>query len=308
MSDSRRTDFSSKAIVVTGGGRGIGLGLARELASRGAAVVINDNGVELDGGPGDENVAEAAALAIRNDGGRGVASALSIADPSTAAALVETALAQFGRLDGWVNAATITRDRMLFNMSDEEWSEVRNVDLDGTFYGMRAALRHMKQQKAGRLVNLISTSGLIGNFGQANYAASKAGAFALTRVAALEMRRYGVAVNCVAPFAHTRMTESIKGVTPEQQAYLEKARQAKVEHILPFLVYLLGDESADVSGQIFGMRGCEVFLFSQPRPVRTLARPGGWDDRSAAEAVADLSKDFVPIETDLELFQSDPVV
>ena len=207
MSDSERTDFSSKTIAITGGGRGIGLGLARELGSRGAAVVINDNGVELDGAPGDGNVAEAAAAAIREAGGRAVSSAESIADPGTGARLVETALTEFGGLDGWVNAATITRDRMLFNMSDEEWSEVRKVDLDGTFHGMRAALRHMKQQKAGRLLNLISTSGLIGNFGQANYAASKAGAFALTprggaRNAAL--RRRGQLCRAVRAHPHDR--------------------------------------------------------------------------------------------------------
>ena len=192
-------NFQSRTVVITGGGRGIGLGLAHDLAARGASLVINDNGVELNGDPGDSTVAENAARAIREAGGQAVANADSIAQPETAAKLVELAVTEFGRLDAWANAQTITRDRMLFNMSDEEWSEVVSVDLGGTFYAMRAALRHMKQQKSGRLLNLISTSGLIGNFGQANYAASKAGAFGLTRVAALEMQRYGVSVQLRRP-------------------------------------------------------------------------------------------------------------
>ena len=301
-------NFKSRTVVITGGGRGIGLGLAHDLAARGASLVINDNGVELNGDPGDSTVAESATRAIREAGGQAVANADSIAQPETAAKLVDLAVSEFGRVDAWANAQTITRDRMLFNMSDEEWAEVVSVDLGGTFYAMRAALRHMKQQKSGRLLNLISTSGLIGNFGQANYAASKAGAFGLTRVGALEMQRYGVSVNCVAPFAHTRMTESIKGVTPEQLSYLEKARRAKVSHITPFLAYLLSERAEGISGQVFGARGCEVFLFSQPRLVQTQERPGGWNDDSIHEALDQLRPGFVPLETDLELFQSDPVV
>lgn len=299
---------ASKVVVITGAGRGIGLGLARCLAGQGAAVVVNDAGMELNGSPGDPELADRAAADLRQQGGRAVASRGSIADPATGESLVGLALREFGRLDGWVNGAAITSDRMLFNMTDEEWTRVLTVNLSGTFYCMRAALRHLRQQRAGRLINLVSTAGLIGNIGQANYAAAKAGMVALTRVAALEMARYGVGVNCVAPFAHTRMTDSIPGATPEQRAYLDRARQATVDHLLPFLTYLLSDDADGISGQVFGVRGNEVFLFSQPQPVRTIGQCGGWTPGSLKRAVAaSLRPAFAPLQTDLELFQHEPL-
>jgi NAD(P)-dependent dehydrogenase (short-subunit alcohol dehydrogenase family) len=302
-------DFTSKVIVITGGGRGIGLGLARRLAELGAAVIVDDTGVELNGSPGEPDLADRVAAELRAAGGKARGSAASIAEPATADALVSLALSEFGRLDAWLNAAVITRDRMIFNMTDEEWSAVIATNLSGAFFSMRAALRHMRQQKAGHVVNLISTAGLIGNIGQANYAASKGGVAALTRVAAMEMARYGVSVNAVAPFAHTRMTDSIKGATSEQQSYLERARRAKVQHLLPFLTYLLSDLSEGITGQIFGARGNEVFLFSQPRPIRVIGRGGGWDVASLHAAVqATLASGFATLQTDLELFQSEPLV
>ena len=301
-------DMTSKVVVITGGGRGIGYGLAEHLAALGAAVVINDNGVDLHGAPAEPDLAERAAERIQSTGARAVGCADSIAEPATAASLVELALTTFGSLDVWINSAVITRDRMLFKMSDEEWSTVLNNNLFGTFFAMRAASAHMKEHKSGRLINLISTAGLIGNFGQSNYAAAKAGMFALTRVAALEMQRYGVCVNCVAPFAHTRMTDSIPGTTPEQQAYLARARKATVQHILPFLTYLAGDLSAGVSGQVFGVRGGEIFLFSQPRQISTISQRGGWTPKEIQEAVdGSLRPNFVSLQSDLELFDTEPI-
>ncbi|MBI3646851.1 MAG: SDR family NAD(P)-dependent oxidoreductase [Acidobacteriales bacterium] len=301
-------DFDSKVVVITGSARGIGFGLARYLASAGAAVVVNDAGLELNGSSGDPGLAQHVAEEIRRQGGRAVASGDSIARPATAEGLVELALQEFGRLDVWVNGAAITSDRMLFNMTDEEWSRVIDVNLSGAFYCLRAALRHMRQRRAGKVINVVSTSGLIGNVGQANYAASKAGLVALTRVAAMEMIRYDVYVNCVAPFACTRMTESLKGTTPEQQAYLERARRARVEHIMPFLAYLASDASDGITGQVFGARGNEIFLFSQPRPVRSVGRAGGWTLEGAQRAVDTLRPGFTSLETDLELFQYEPLV
>jgi NAD(P)-dependent dehydrogenase (short-subunit alcohol dehydrogenase family) len=302
-------EASGQVVVITGAGRGIGLGLARHLAGQGAAVVINDAGVELSGAPGEPDLAERVAAEIRRTGGRAVGSGLSIAAPETGENLVQAALQGFGRLDAWVNAAAITSDRMLFNMTDEAWTDILATNLSGTFFCMRAALRHFKQARAGRLLNVISTAGLIGNIGQANYAASKAGMTALARVAALEMARYGVSVNCVAPFACTRMTESIKPATPAQQAYLEGARRAIVEHILPLLAYLISTDAAGITGQVFGVRGHEVFLFSQPRPVCTVGQLGGWTHEALKRAVeARLRPSMTPLETDLELFQHEPLL
>jgi NAD(P)-dependent dehydrogenase (short-subunit alcohol dehydrogenase family) len=302
-------EASEQVVVITGGGRGIGLGLAHHLAHAGAALVINDAGVELDGAADVADLAQRVAADIRQGGGRAIGSDRSIAEPATGEALVHLALQEFGRLDAWVNAAAIARDRMLFNMTDEAWSDVVATNLGGTFYCMRAALKHFKQARAGRLLNLVSTAGLIGNIGQANYAASKAGIFGLTRVAALEMARYGVSVNCVAPFACTRMTESIKGATPEQQAYLERARRATVMQIIPFLAYLISPRAAEISGQLFGARGHEIFVFSQPRPVSTVGHPGGWTPDALERAVGTtLRPCFTPLQTDLDLFAYEPLV
>lgn len=296
-------DWSNQAVVITGAGRGIGLGLARHLAGLGAAVVVNDAGVELNGAAGDATVADQAVAQICESGGRAAASNASVADPATGERLVQLAIERFGRLDAWVNCAAITSDRMLFNMTDEAWSSVLATNLSGTFYCLRAGLRHFKQAKAGRVLNVISTAGLIGNVGQANYAAAKAGMFALTRVAALEMSRYGVGVNCIAPFAYTRMTESVKGATPQQQAYLEQARRHTVEQITPLLAYLISDAAVEISGQIFGARGDELFLFSQPRPIAVL-RQAGWTQDALHEAVQSrLQPHFAPLQTDLEVFQ-----
>jgi NAD(P)-dependent dehydrogenase (short-subunit alcohol dehydrogenase family) len=302
-------EAGEEVVVITGAGRGLGLGLARYLAGRGAAVVINDAGVELNGSPGEPELAARMAAEIRQGGGRAVGSGLSIALPDTGEQLVQVALKEFGRLDAWVNAAAITSDRMLFNMTDDAWTDVVATNLGGTFYCMRAALRHFKQASAGRLLNVISTAGLIGTIGQANYAASKAGMAALARVAALEMARYGVSVNCVAPFACTRMTESIKGTTPEQQAYLECARRVTVDQILPFLAYLISADAEGITGQVFGVRGHEVFLFSQPRPVCTVGRSGGWTGDALKRAIeATLRPCMTPLQTDLELFQHEPLI
>lgn len=306
---AQSADLASKVIVITGAGRGIGLGLARHLSSLGASLVLNDAGVALNGELEDEGLIDRVAAEIRCPGRTVLASSGSVADPNTADSLVSVAMSEFGRIDAWFNAAVITRDRMIFNMTDEEWSAVIATNLSGTFCCTRAALRQMRQQRSGRVINLVSTAGLIGNIGQSNYAASKGGIVSLSRVAAMEMARYNVSVNCVAPFAHTRMTDSIKGASAEQQSYLERARRAKVEHIVPFLVYLASGLSEGISGQVFGVRGHEIFLFSQPRPLRAVGMMGGWDLDSIHTAVsASLQDGFTTLQTDLELFRSEPLV
>lgn len=199
---AQSTDLTSKVIVITGAGRGIGLGLAHHLSSLGASLVLNDAGVALKGEPEDEGLIDHVAAEIREFGRPVLASSGSIADPTTAHSLVSMALSEFGSLDAWFNAAVIARDRMIFNMTDEDWPAVSATNPTGAFYCMRAALQHMRQQRSGRVINLVSTAGLIGNIGQSIYAASKGGIVPLSRVAAMEMALYNVAVNCVAPFAY----------------------------------------------------------------------------------------------------------
>ncbi len=305
-------ELEGKVALVTGAGQGIGAAIARFLAAEGARVVVNDAEVGLSGAPdpASEGLAERVAQEINRVGGQAVASTASVGSFEAGQELVGLALEKFGQLDLLINNAAITRDRMLFNMSEEEWQAVLTTNLTGPFALMRAALPHMRERKSGRIVSLVSTAGLIGNVGQANYAASKGGLVALTRVCALDMARYGVTANCVAPFAHTRMTDSIKGVTPAQVAYLEGARQAKAEHVAPLVGFLCSAAGQSISGQVLGVRGKEIFVFSQPRPLRSVANAGGWTIASLSRAFESswLKKELVPLETDLEIFDSAPFV
>jgi NAD(P)-dependent dehydrogenase (short-subunit alcohol dehydrogenase family) len=301
--------MEGKVAVVTGAGRGVGRGIALDLARAGAAVVVNDLGVGLAGEPGGETpVAEQVAEEIRASGGRAVASRDSVATWDGAHRIIEAALDCFGRIDAVVNNAGNLRDSLFHKMTEEEFDAVLAVHLKGSFNVSRAAAPHFKAQASGAYVHMTSTSGLIGNFGQANYSAAKLGIVGLSKSIALDMQRFKVRSNAVAPFAWTRMIDSIPTDSPEQQKRVEGLKKLAPDKIAPFVTALLGDAGTGVTGQIFGVRNNEIFLFSQPRPIRTAHNSEGWTPESVAERVFPMfSNDFYPLSRSGDIFTWDPV-
>ena len=300
--------MQGKAVIVTGAGRGIGREIALALARHGAAVVVNDTGVNVDGTSSGEDPADEAVREIKSCGGRAVACKESVATWSSAARIVDAALDSFGRIDAVVNNAGILRDRMFFNMSEEEWRAVIDVHLNGTFFVSRAAAPHFKKQNSGAYVHMTSTSGLIGNYGQANYGAAKLGIAGLSHQIAMDMRRHSVRSNCISPFAWSRMIGAIPTGTEHQQARVEKLKKLEPGKIASMAVFLASDAAADVNGQIFAVRGNEIFLMSQPRPLRGMHAAEGWTPKSVAERLLPAMKpNFIPLETSSEVFPWDPV-
>ncbi|GIW40612.1 MAG: 3-hydroxyacyl-CoA dehydrogenase [Candidatus Binatia bacterium] len=278
--------LEGKVAVVTGAGRGIGRAVAELLAREGAAVVVNDLGVEVDGRGAQQGPASEVAEKIRAEGGRAVPNFDNVADFEAARRIVETAVREFGRLDILVNVAGILRDRMIFNMTEEEWDAVVAVHLKGTFNCTRHAAVLMRQQRSGRIINFSSTSGLYGNSGQANYGAAKDGIAGLTRVVARDLGKYGVTVNAIAPAAATRMTATV----PERARAVRASRgmapppplRAEPEDVAPFVVYLATDRAADINGQTFFVMGGVVSWLPDPAPVRTIAKNGRWTPEEIA--------------------------
>lgn len=301
--------LNGKVALITGAGRGVGRGIALEFAKAGAAVVVNDLGVSLAGtsetslSPAEEVVQEIIAA-----GGKAVANSDSVASWEGAQAMIQTALDRFGRIDIVVNNAGNLRDVLFHRMTEEEFDAVIAVHLKGSFNVSRAAAPHFKAQNAGAYVHMTSTSGLIGNLGQANYAAAKLGIVGLSKSIALDMQRFNVRSNAVAPFAWTRMVSSIPTDTPEQEKRVEGLKKLIPEKIAPFVVALASKAGEKITGQIFGVRNNEIYLFSQPRPIRTAHTQEGWTPESVAERVFPMFEpDFYPLSRSGDIFTWDPV-
>ncbi len=275
--------LDGKVVAVTGAGRGIGREIALLCAREGAAVIVNDPGVAQGGDGGDAGPAQTTVNDIVATGGKAWANLASVADPVGAASIVDDAVQRFGRIDAVVNNAGILRDTIWHKMSYEDWTSVIDVNLTGAFNVSKAATPYFREQFSGSFIHFTSTSGLIGNVGQANYSAAKLGLVAMSQSIALDMARWGVRSNCIAPFAWSRMTASIPAETPEQKLRVERMQTMSADKIAPLVAYLASDLSRDVTNQIFSVRKNEILLFDKPRPVRSMVKLDGWTPVAIAE-------------------------
>ena len=270
--------LDGKVAVVTGGGTGIGRAVSLGLAAAGASVVVNDYGVGVDGRDPSSEPANQVVSEIRARGGKAVASPESVATMAGGRAVIDLALKEFGDIGVLVCCAGILRERMIFNMTEDEWDAVIAVHLKGHFTVMQPATAHMRQKKAGSIITFTSTAGLEGSPGQPNYAAAKEGIVGLTRSTALAMARYGVRCNAISPTADTRMTQRLPG---ERRA---AATATPPEAIAPVVAFLASDRAAHITGQVVGVRGTEVTIYSHPAPLRTVTGAPPW----TPEALADI--------------------
>ena len=300
--------MEGKVVVVTGAGGGIGREIAIMMAAAGARVIINDVGASLTGGGASETPAQQTREVIRQGGGAAEISTDSVAEWSSAQRIIQAAIDHFGRIDAVVNNAGILRDGIFHRMSADDWLSVISVHLNGSFFVSRAAAEHFRKQESGAFVHITSTSGLIGNIGQANYAAAKLGITALSKSIALDMQRYNVRSNCLSPWAWSRMTSSIPATTPEQKLMVEKLQRMTPDKNAPLAVFLASDAAKGVTGQVFGTRMNEIYLFSSPRPVRIVHRADGWTPETIAQhAIPAVRAAFMPLDTSEQAFPWDPV-
>ncbi len=300
--------LDGKVIIVTGAGRGIGRAIAMLAAAEGAKVVVNDPGVAADGSGTDAAPAEEVVEEIRKAGGTAVANFDSVAEALAAANIVKTATDTYGKLDGVVNNAGILRDAIFHRMSVDAFEQVIKVHLMGSFYVSHAAARLFKEQESGSFVHFTSTSGLIGNFGQANYAAAKLGIVGLSKSIALDMSRFHVRSNCISPFAWSRLIGTIPTETEAEKERVKRMQQMGTEKIASLAVYLLGDAAKDVTGQIFAVRMNEIFLMGQSRPIRSIHRGEGWTPQTIAEhGMPALKSSFYKLDRSADIFNWDAV-
>jgi NAD(P)-dependent dehydrogenase (short-subunit alcohol dehydrogenase family) len=304
--------LSGRVALVTGAARGIGLAIARKLHALGACVVVADSGVSISGADPDPELAHGVATSL---GERAVSFTSDIANPEAAAAAVALALSRFGALDLIVNNAAILRDSFIFKANPANWDAVLRNNLSAPFYVLAAATPHLREQARagrapGRIVNVTSSAGLYGNFGQSAYASAKAGLVGLTRVVAMDMARSGVTCNAVAPFAATRVTEAIQPANGAQAFYKERALKIPARFVAELIAFLCSGEAQNISGQVLAVRGREVFLISQPRPAERLVLPEGSSSSTAVAAQfrQRFGDGLNELTTDLEAFNTEPLI
>jgi NAD(P)-dependent dehydrogenase (short-subunit alcohol dehydrogenase family) len=314
MSTSGTGLLEGRAAIVTGAGRGIGRAIAEALVAEGAKVIVADNGASIAGDDGDPAIAREAARSL---GKNAVAFSESVASPGIAKQLVDLAIRNFDGIDIIVNNAAILRDAFVFRADPRDWDAVIRTNLSAAFYLINAASGVMREQGKsgrggkdgydwGRIVNMVSSAGLYGNLGQAAYASAKAGLFGLTRVTAMDLARAQITANAVVPFARTRVTDIIQPANEAQKTYKERALKIGAHHVANVVTALCSPAGKAITGQLLGVRGREVFLFAQPRPVATL--DAGTSAALAQDLVARLGAEFTDLTTDLEAFNTEPLV
>lgn len=304
--DAAADVLRDRVVVVTGGARGIGREIALLAAAHGAAVLVNDLGGGTDGAGQDAGPAATLVTEIRNAGGRAAANNDSVTSADGAARIITAAMDSFGRVDCVVNNAGILRDKIFHRMSHEEFDSVVDVHLRGSFNVSSAAAPHFRTQESGAFVHMTSTAALIGNVAQANYAAAKMGIVGLSRSIAIDMAKFNVRSNCIAPFAWSRLVNTM---TPEAMARnfdIELMKTVSAEKVAPLAVFLLSDAARNITGQIFAIRKDEVFLFDQPRPIRQLHHAGGWTVETLGREMAPAFKSaLTPLESSADVFAWD---
>ena len=298
--------LENKVAVVTGGGRGIGRGIALFLAREGAKLVVADPGSDLDGSGHSNSIADSVVKEIHKQGGAAVSSYESVVTMSGGEAIINKALDAFGKLDIVVTCAGVLRDRMIFNMTEEEWDSVIAVHLKGTFTVVKHAAILFRQQRSGRIITFSSTSGLIGNTGQANYGAAKDGVAGFTRVVARDLGRYGVTCNSIAPSANTRMIAAIPESANQAKAGAGIASsgggdlRGDADDIAPFTTWLASDQAHNVNGHVFYVTAGLVSQLNDPEPIRTIRKEGRW-------TLDELIKVF-PVTLGVDLYNPAPTV